>query len=78
MLPSGEPVELIDLPGAYSLNADSADEAVTRDVILGHLAGAIAAEQPGQDLAPRQIAGAAKDHQVERIDGYDARNHGLS
>ncbi|MCB1973532.1 MAG: ferrous iron transporter B, partial [Burkholderiaceae bacterium] len=29
----------LDLPGAYSLNALSADEAVTRDVITGRRAG---------------------------------------
>ncbi|NNM78332.1 ferrous iron transporter B [Sphingomonas sp. ID1715] len=34
-LPDGRPVELIDLPGAYSLEPASPDEAVTRDVILG-------------------------------------------
>jgi ferrous iron transport protein B len=38
-LPDGRPVELIDLPGAYSLQPDSLDEAVTRDVILGSLQG---------------------------------------
>jgi ferrous iron transport protein B len=38
-LPDGRPVEIIDLPGAYSLEADSLDEAVTRDVILGALEG---------------------------------------
>jgi ferrous iron transport protein B len=37
--PAGTRYRVLDLPGAYSLNADSADEAVTRDVILGHLAG---------------------------------------
>jgi ferrous iron transport protein B len=37
--PSGRSYRVLDLPGAYSLNADSADEAVTRDVVLGHLAG---------------------------------------
>jgi len=31
----GEPVTLIDLPGAYSLAARSPDEAVLRDVLLG-------------------------------------------
>lgn len=36
--PSGHPLDLLDLPGAYSLNATSADEAVTRDVVLGHRA----------------------------------------
>jgi ferrous iron transport protein B len=33
-LSDGRPVELVDLPGAYSLSPDSLDEAVTRDVIL--------------------------------------------
>ncbi len=35
----GRPVEMIDLPGAYSLDPDSLDEAVTRDVVLGNLEG---------------------------------------
>jgi ferrous iron transport protein B len=39
VLPSGEPVELTDLPGSYSLNPTSPDEAVTRKVILGELPG---------------------------------------
>ena len=30
---------MIDLPGAYSLDPDSLDEAVTRDVVLGNLEG---------------------------------------
>ncbi|GAB2896949.1 ferrous iron transporter B [Uliginosibacterium flavum] len=34
-LPSGRKVRVLDLPGAYSLNATSPDEAVTRDVCLG-------------------------------------------
>jgi len=33
--PSGRSVAVLDLPGAYSLNPLSADEAVTRDVITG-------------------------------------------
>ncbi|GMU42877.1 MAG: ferrous iron transporter B [Xanthomonadales bacterium] len=37
--PAGRRYRVLDLPGAYSLNADSADEEVTRDVILGHLKG---------------------------------------
>jgi len=37
--PDGRPVELVDLPGAYSLEPSSPDEAVTRDVLLGHQAG---------------------------------------
>jgi ferrous iron transport protein B len=38
-LSDGRPIELIDLPGAYSLMPDSLDEAVTRDVVLGQLEG---------------------------------------
>lgn len=34
-LPSGRKVRILDLPGAYSLNATSPDEQVTRDVCLG-------------------------------------------
>ncbi|VWX56315.1 Ferrous iron transport protein B [Burkholderiales bacterium 8X] len=33
--PAGRKVFVLDLPGAYSLNALSADEAVTRDVVTG-------------------------------------------
>lgn len=35
----GRPVELIDLPGAYSLTPGSPDEEVTRNVLLGNQAG---------------------------------------
>ena len=38
-LPDGRPAELLDLPGTYSLVADSLDEQVTRDVVLGQRAG---------------------------------------
>ena len=38
-LADGRPVELVDLPGAYGLDPSSPDEAVTRDVLLGKLAG---------------------------------------
>jgi ferrous iron transport protein B len=34
-LADGRPVELLDLPGAYSLHPSSPDEAVTRDVVSG-------------------------------------------
>jgi ferrous iron transport protein B len=37
--PAGKTVRVLDLPGAYSLNALSADEAVTRDVVTGQRAG---------------------------------------
>jgi ferrous iron transport protein B len=33
--PSGRLVRVLDLPGAYSLNPTSADEAITRDICLG-------------------------------------------
>lgn len=39
ILPSGEPVELVDLPGSYGLEATSPDEEVTRKVIMGEQAG---------------------------------------
>ena len=34
----GQPVRLIDLPGAYSLHQQSPDEAILRDVLLGRMA----------------------------------------
>ena len=39
ILADGRPVELVDLPGAYSLEPASPDEAVTRDVLLGKQQG---------------------------------------
>jgi len=39
ILGDGRPLELVDLPGAYSLDPASPDEAVTRDVLLGHQKG---------------------------------------
>ena len=39
ILPDGRPVELVDLPGAYSLDPGSPDERVTRDVITGTQTG---------------------------------------
>jgi ferrous iron transport protein B len=36
---SGHRVDLIDLPGTYSLRGRSPDEEITRDVVLGRLAG---------------------------------------
>lgn len=38
-LADGRPVELVDLPGAYSLDPASPDEAVTRDVLVGRQEG---------------------------------------
>jgi ferrous iron transport protein B len=39
LTPLGAKVKLIDLPGTYSLRARSPDEVITRDMVLGHLAG---------------------------------------
>ena len=38
-LADGRPVEMVDLPGSYSLEPVSPDEAVTRDVLLGRQQG---------------------------------------
>lgn len=38
-LDDGRPVELVDLPGTYSLTPTSPDEVVTRDVVLGRQTG---------------------------------------
>ncbi|WP_454724352.1 MULTISPECIES: ferrous iron transport protein B [Cupriavidus] len=43
--PAGRQVRVLDLPGAYSLHAASLDEAITRDVCLGHRPG-----EPRPDL----------------------------
>jgi len=37
--PSGRVMQLLDLPGAYSLDAASPDEAITRDICEGRFAG---------------------------------------
>jgi len=39
--PGGRSLSILDLPGTYSLRARSPDEAVTRDAVLGKLAGEI-------------------------------------
>ncbi|WP_374944893.1 ferrous iron transporter B [Sphingomonas sp.] len=39
VLDDGRPVELVDLPGAYSLDPSSPDERVTRDVVTGTQTG---------------------------------------
>ncbi|WP_334654913.1 ferrous iron transporter B [Sphingomonas panaciterrae] len=38
-LDDGRPIELVDLPGTYSLDPSSPDEQVTRDVLFGKQAG---------------------------------------
>jgi ferrous iron transport protein B len=37
--PGGQRIRVLDLPGAYSLNAISMDESITRDVVLGNKRG---------------------------------------
>uniref|UniRef100_UPI00286E9C22 ferrous iron transporter B n=1 Tax=Novosphingobium sp. TaxID=1874826 RepID=UPI00286E9C22 len=39
LLPSGQPIELVDLPGSYGLDSTSPDEEVTRKVIMGEFPG---------------------------------------
>jgi ferrous iron transport protein B len=39
VLDDGRPIELVDLPGTYSLEPSSADERVTRDVLMGRQPG---------------------------------------
>ncbi|KPF93315.1 iron transporter FeoB [Novosphingobium sp. AAP83] len=39
ILPTGEPVELVDLPGSYGFDSTSPDEEVTRKVIMGEQTG---------------------------------------
>jgi ferrous iron transport protein B len=41
----GESYRLLDLPGAYSLTPTTLDEAITRDCLLGRLAGELAPER---------------------------------
>jgi ferrous iron transport protein B len=38
-LPDGRPIELVDLPGTYSLDPGSPDEAVTKNVLTGQQEG---------------------------------------
>ncbi|CAH2599448.1 Ferrous iron transport protein B [Rhodovastum atsumiense] len=42
--PAGRPVRLLDLPGTYSLRARSPDEEITREAVLGRLAGEVPPE----------------------------------
>jgi len=35
----GKALRMLDLPGTYSLNPTTLDEAITRDVLLGRVAG---------------------------------------
>ena len=66
---SGHRVDLIDLPGTYSLRGRSPDEEITRDVVLGRLASEAAARsaavrgrrhQPARRAAPRDRAEAGR------------------
>ena len=60
--------------GTVLLRTGCADDAGA----FGHLPGPEASIQPGQDLPPGQIPGAAKDHQIEGIHRNNARNHVFS
>jgi ferrous iron transport protein B len=39
IMADGTPLRVLDLPGTYSLNPTTLDEAITRDVLLGRVAG---------------------------------------
>lgn len=39
--PAGRSIQIVDLPGTYSLRARSPDEAITRDAVLGRLSGEV-------------------------------------
>ena len=60
----GKPIDVIDLPGAYSLTADSPDEAIATDVLLGRASGEGATRRdpshhhatPPTDAIPEAIA----------------------
>ncbi len=41
VMPSGRQVAVVDLPGTYSLRGRSPDEEITRDVVLGRIAGEV-------------------------------------
>src|ERR1041385_4462544 len=45
---SGHRVDLIDLPGTYSLRGRSPDEEITRDVVLGRLSSETPPDRPEQ------------------------------
>ena len=45
------PIDVLDLPGAYSLDAASPDEQLTSDLFEGRLGGSSAAATPAPDLA---------------------------
>ena len=55
--PSGMKVSLLDLPGTYSLDAKTPDEAITRDVLLGRLSG---------ERRPRLLVAVADATNLER------------
>ena len=43
--------------------------------VLGHLARLIPAKERRNNFAACKVAGAAKNHQIKRIDRNDTRNH---
>src|SRR5258708_37076451 len=57
----GEPMELLDLPGSYSLQVRSPDEAVSRDVLLGRVPGV---PRPGPAPAVVERTNPARDPEL--------------
>src|SRR3546814_11509325 len=76
-LDDGRPVELLDLPGAYSLEPSSPDERVTRDVITGAQAG----ERPpdrksggqGKGVSVRVDLGGRRVHKKKKTKKQETR-----
>ena len=66
LLPNGEPAELVDLPGSYSLDPSSPDEEVTRAVITGQQEGQRCLPVCLKAVAHEVIAGIALEEYVRR------------
>ena len=79
-MPDGRSVTVLDLPGAYSLNPTSADEAITRDVVLGALAGEAAPDLvvcvDRRDQSAAQPAHGARGAALRRADGAGPQHGG--
>ena len=55
VLPTGEPVQLTDLPGSYSFTPTSPDEEVTRKVVLGEFPGEASPGEASPGEAPQAL-----------------------
>ena len=76
--PSGRRVFVLDLPGAYSLNALSADEAVTRDVVTGKSEEALTLLTSIDDPVAHEVRGDALFALGRKDQARDAYNKALA